>query len=87
MDVFIICVLLVIGLILIAKGGDYFVDGTSWLAEISGIPKFIIGANIIDLSIILSLSAFIAGGTGLHNAGNLPLVFYTQHNFGFVISG
>ena len=53
MDIFIICVLLVIGLILIAKGGDYFVDGASWLAEISGIPKFIIGATIVSVATTL----------------------------------
>ncbi len=48
-----ICVLLVVGLILIIKGGDYFVDGASWLAEASGIPKFIVGATIVSVATTL----------------------------------
>lgn len=48
-----ICVLLVVGLVLIIKGGDYFVDGASWLAEASGIPKFIVGATIVSVATTL----------------------------------
>ena len=33
-----------IGLILICKGGDWFVDAASKLSEILGIPKYVIGA-------------------------------------------
>ena len=53
MDIFVICVLLVVGLVLIIKGGDYFVDGASWLAEVSGIPKFIVGATIVSVATTL----------------------------------
>ena len=53
MDIFLICVLLVVGLVLIIKGGDYFVDGASWLAEVSGIPKFIVGATIVSVATTL----------------------------------
>ena len=45
--------LLIIGLVLIIKGGDYFVDGASWLAEVSGIPKFIVGATIVSIATTL----------------------------------
>ena len=41
--------LFVVGLVLIIKGGDFFVDGSSWIAEKSGIPKFIIGATIVSI--------------------------------------
>ena len=34
------------GIILIVKGGDWFVDAASWIAEVSGIPKLIVGAGI-----------------------------------------
>lgn len=34
-----------IGLILICKGGDWFVDAASKLSEILGIPKYVIGSN------------------------------------------
>ena len=37
------------GLVLIIKGGDLFVDAATWIAEASGIPKFIIGATVVVL--------------------------------------
>ena len=52
-DVILVLVLLVVGLVLIIKGGDYFVDGASWLAEVSGIPKFIVGATIVSIATTL----------------------------------
>lgn len=42
-------IMLVIGFALIIKGGDIFVDGTVYFAEITRIPKLIIGATIISL--------------------------------------
>lgn len=45
--------LFIIGLVLIIKGGDYFVDSASWIAEVSGVPKFIIGATIVSLGTTL----------------------------------
>lgn len=53
LEVVLICVLLVVGLVLIIKGGDYFVDGASWLAEVSGIPKVIVGATIVSVATTL----------------------------------
>lgn len=53
MEVLIIFALLLIGLVLIIKGGDYFVDGASWLAEASGIPKFVVGATIVSVATTL----------------------------------
>lgn len=41
------------GLIFIIKGGDFFVDSASWMAEASGIPKFIVGATIVSLATTL----------------------------------
>lgn len=52
-DVILIILMLIVGLILIIKGGDYFVDGASWLAEVSGIPKFIVGATIVSIATTL----------------------------------
>lgn len=42
--------LFVLGIALIVKGGDFFVDSASYIAEISGIPKFIVGATIVSLA-------------------------------------
>ena len=53
MSTVIIYLLFILGLILIIKGGDYFVDASTWIAEISGIPKFIIGATIVSLATTL----------------------------------
>ena len=33
------------GIILIVKGGNYFVDAAAWMAQFSGIQKLIIGAT------------------------------------------
>ena len=53
MKIALIILLLVIGFVLIIKGGDYFVDGASWLAEVSGVPKFIVGATIVSVATTL----------------------------------
>ena len=45
--------LLVLGIILIVKGGDIFVDAATWMAEASGIPKFIIGATVVSVATTL----------------------------------
>ena len=45
--------LFIFGIILIVKGGDMFVDAASWIATVSGIPKFIIGATIVSIATTL----------------------------------
>jgi len=42
-----------VGIVLIVKGGDFFVDAASWIAEVSGIPKFLIGATIVSVATTL----------------------------------
>jgi len=44
---------LIVGLVLIIKGGDWFVDAASWIAEKFGIPKLIIGATIVSMATTL----------------------------------
>ncbi len=53
MELTLIVALLILGIILIIKGGDFFVDAASWIAEISGIPKLIIGATVVSLATTL----------------------------------
>ena len=55
-----------VGLLCIIKGGDWFVDAASWIAEVSGIPQFIIGATIVSLAttlpeILVSVMAAASG--------------------------
>ena len=47
------CLLFVIGLVAIIKGGDWFVDAASWVARVSGIPSFVIGATVVSLATTL----------------------------------
>lgn len=66
--------LFVIGLLLIIKGGDWFVDSSSWIAEVLGIPKFIIGATIVSIAttlpeMLVSVSATVQGNVEMA-AGN-----------------
>lgn len=48
-----IALLFAAGLVCIIKGGDLFVDAAGWIAEASGIPKFIIGATIVSFATTL----------------------------------
>lgn len=63
--------LFILGLVLIIKGGDFFVDASTWIAEISGIPKFIIGATIVSLATTLPelLVSCIAAAQNPPNVG------------------
>ena len=48
-----IVLLFAAGLVCIIKCGDLFVDAAGWIAEASGIPKFIIGATIVSFATTL----------------------------------
>lgn len=55
-----------IGLLLICKGGDWFVDAASGLSEALGIPKSVTGATIVSFAttmpeIIVSVAAALKG--------------------------
>ncbi len=74
METFLMYFLFAVGLVLIIKGGDFFVDAAAWLAEVSGIPHFIVGATIVGLAtslpeIIVSIIA-AAGGDVEMATGN-----------------
>lgn len=53
MHTFIVVVLFVVGIIIISKCGDLFLDGAVWLAETFKIPKVIIGATIVSIGTTL----------------------------------
>ena len=53
MHIFLVILLFAVGIILIVKGGDYFVDAASWMAEVSGIPKLIVGATVVSFATTL----------------------------------
>lgn len=53
MELALMIFIFIAGIILIVKGGDFFVDAASWLAEVSGIPKLIVGATVVSLATTL----------------------------------
>ena len=48
-----VILLFVVGLVLIIKGGDWFVDSAVFIANLTGIPKCIIGATIVSVATTL----------------------------------
>ena len=42
-----------VGLVLVIKGGDWFVDSAAWFAEATGIPKFVVGATVVSFATTL----------------------------------
>ena len=41
--------ILIVGFVLLIKGADFFVDGSSSIARHMGIPGFVIGLTIVDM--------------------------------------
>ena len=59
-------ILFAVGILLVVKGGDWFVDAASWIARAAKIPPFIIGATIVSLAttlpeLIVSITASVQG--------------------------
>ena len=50
MEIFTSCVLFLTGILLVIKGGDWFVDAAGAIARALNIPTFIIGATIVSLA-------------------------------------
>ena len=70
MALIITILLFLVGLVLIIKGGDWFVDAATWMAEASGMPKFLIGATVVSMAttlpeIIVSTMAAAEGSTDM----------------------
>lgn len=61
---------LIIGLVLIIKGGDWFVDSSTWIAKVLGVPEIIIGATIVSIGTTLPelLTSLIAVVKGMQSA-------------------
>ncbi len=63
-------ILFIVGLGIIIKGGDMFVDAARWVSEVAGIPKLIVGATIISLAttlpeLLVSSIATMDGNIGI----------------------
>ncbi len=73
MELALVIFLFLVGIVFIVKGGDYFVDAASWIAEVSGIPKLIIGATIVSLATTLPVDMAIGNAVGSVTA-NIGLI-------------
>lgn len=68
MEMFVCCLLFAVGVALVVKGGDVFVDAAGSIARALSIPSFIIGATIVSLAttmpeMLVSLMAAAEGKT------------------------
>lgn len=65
-----LCLFFGLGIALIVKGGDMFVDAASWIAKAMRVPTFVIGATIVSVAttlpeMIVSIVATAEGSTEL----------------------
>ena len=79
MELLLPVLLFALGLVLIIKGGDIFVDAASWMARVSGIPPFIVGATVVSLAttlpeIMVSALAAVSGQVDMANGNAIGSV-------------
>lgn len=87
-DITLTVFLLIVGLLLIIKGGDWFVDSASKIAELSGVPQFIIGATIVSIGTTLPelLTSAIAAGQGQADMAIGNAVGSVNANIGLIMA-
>lgn len=81
-------IIFIIGIFLIIKGGDWFVNSASWIAHAAKIPTFVIGATIVSFAttlpeLIISIMASIYGKNDLAVANAIGTVIA---NTGLIIA-
>lgn len=88
MSITVIVLLFLLGLVLIVKGGDSFVDAAAWMAEVSGIPKVIIGATVVSLATTLPelLVSLLAAAQGKADMAVGNAVGSVTANLGLILS-
>lgn len=83
-----VIIMFVLGLFFIVKGGDIFVDAATWIAEATGIPKFIIGATVVSFATTLPelLVSAIAASKGQNDMAIGNAVGSVTANVGLIMS-
>lgn len=81
-------IMFAIGLFFIVKGGDIFVDAATWIAEATGIPKFIIGATVVSFATTLPelIVSAIAATKGQNDMAIGNAVGSVTANVGLIMS-
>ncbi len=92
MELVLAIVIFIIGIVLIVKGGDWFVDSATWIARAAKIPAFIVGATIVSFAttlpeLIVSVVASLGGkndmaignavGSVIANTGLIMAIAFT----------
>ncbi|GAA0179675.1 calcium/sodium antiporter [Clostridium sediminicola] len=87
MSNFVVVLLFVLGFVLIVKGGDLFVDASVWIAEITGVPKMLIGATIVSLATTLPelLVSVVAASKGVPDMAIGNAIGSTICNIGLIL--
>lgn len=88
MDLVITVLMFCLGLVLIIKGGDAFVDAASWMAEVSGVPPFIVGATIVSLATTLPemMVSTLAAANGQVDMANGNAIGSVTANTGLILA-
>ncbi len=72
MNLLLYILLFAVGLVLIIKGSDWFVDSTIWLATALRIPQFIIGATLVSICTTLP-ELLVSTGAAINNDTSMAL--------------
>ncbi len=72
MDLFLTILLFLLGLVMLIKGGDWFVDGATGLAHRFRLPEILIGATVVSIGTTLPEVMVSAGGA---MAGNGAMAY------------
>ncbi len=62
--------LLIIGLVLLIKGGDWFVDGATGIARRFHLPEILIGATVVSIGTTLP-EVMVSAGAALQGSGSI----------------
>ena len=62
--------LLILGLILLIKGGDWFVDGASGIARRFRLPEILIGATVVSIGTTLP-EVMVSAGAAMQGSGSI----------------
>lgn len=81
-------IMFIVGLFFIVKGGDIFVDAATWIAEATGIPKFIIGATVVSFATTLPelIVSAIAASKGQNDMAIGNAIGSVTANVGLIMS-
>ncbi len=77
-EMLIAVVILIVGFVLLIKGADFFVDGSSSVAKRLRVPSMIIGLTIVSMGTSLPECA-VSVTASLHNDNCLPDIPMSTH--------